>query len=298
MLTKYFTGTAAAGSGLGGLIYSLATNQMIKTIGLGWALRVLGIITCAVNVTCALLVRDRNKSIGSSALAFDHKLFLRPEFIFFLSWGVFSMLGYVVLNFSLPSYASSLGLSASQGTVLGAIFQLGQMLGRPPIGYFSDTFGRLNMGVVMTFLAGLFSLAIWIPAKTYGVLIFYSIIQGTVAGTFWAVVGAIGAELFGLKILPSVLSITWLVIVAPTLFSEPIGLGIVDDTPAGYLGTQIFVGMMYFAAAASLMYARAWKVGDKERQAAMTKREEDGLDGPGDNLVSPFIKRLLAMQKV
>lgn len=208
------------------------------------------------------------------------------------------MLGYVVLNFSLPNYASSLGLSANQGTILGALFQLGQMLGRPPIGYFSDTFGRLNMGVVMTFLAGLFSLAIWIPAKTYGVLIFYSIIQGTVAGTFWAVVGAIAAELFGLKILPSVLSITWLVIVAPTLFSEPIALAIVDDTAAGYLGTQIFVGIMYFAAAASLLCARAWKVGDKERQAATKKREEDGVDGPDGDVVSPFFKRLLALQKV
>jgi len=68
-------------------------------------------------------------------LAFDYKLFLRPEFCAFQLWGVFSMLGYVVLNFSLPNYAQSVvGLSASQGTILNACFQLGQMCGRPPIG--------------------------------------------------------------------------------------------------------------------------------------------------------------------
>lgn len=117
-------GTSAAGSGFGGLIYSLATNAMIKNIGLGWALRILGIVTCVVNLSCALLVKDRSKAIGSSQLAFDYKLFKRPEFCAFQAWSVFSMLGYVVLNFSLPNYARTIGLSAAQGTVIGAVFQL------------------------------------------------------------------------------------------------------------------------------------------------------------------------------
>ena len=56
-------------------------------------------------------------------------------------------------------------------------------LGRPFVGYFSDSFGRINMAGTCTFLAGLFSLVIWIFAKSYGVLIFFSIIVGTVAGT-------------------------------------------------------------------------------------------------------------------
>jgi len=122
-------GTSAAGSGFGGLVYSLATNAMIKNIGLGWALRILGIVTCAVNLVCALLVRDRSKAIGSAQLAFDYKLFLRLEFCAFEAWSFFSMLGYVVLNFSLPNYANSVGLTAAQGTVVGAVFQLGQVCG-------------------------------------------------------------------------------------------------------------------------------------------------------------------------
>ena len=98
------------------------------------------------------------------------------------------------------------------------------------------------MAIGTTVLAAIFSLAIWIPAKSYGVLVFYAIVQGTVAGTFWATVAPVGAELVGLKLLPSALSITWLVITLPMLFSEPIGLAIVDYTPAAYLGTQIFTG--------------------------------------------------------
>lgn len=180
-------GIGAAGSGLGGLIYSLSANAIIQRISLGWAFRILGIIAFAVNFTCAILVKDRNKQVGASQTLFDWRLLKRPEFLGILAWGFFSMLAYIVLLFSLPNYASSVGLTAHQGSIVGALLNLGQSLGRPPIGYFSDTFGRINMAATMTFLAGLFVLVIWTFATSFGVLVFFALIGGTVAGTFWAV---------------------------------------------------------------------------------------------------------------
>ncbi|KAG0649572.1 putative transporter ESBP6, partial [Hyphodiscus hymeniophilus] len=151
---------AAAGSGIGGLIYSLATNAMIKSISLGWAFRILAIVSCFVNVICTILVRDRNKAVGSVQMAFDVRLFKRPEFLLLLGWGFFSMLGYIVLLFSLPNYARSVGLSAQQGSVIGALLNMGQGLGRPFVGYFSDAAGRINLAGACTFLAGLFCFVI------------------------------------------------------------------------------------------------------------------------------------------
>jgi MFS family permease len=209
-------GISAAGSGIGGLMYSLAAQAMIKDIGLPWAFRTLGIIAFVVNTSCALLIRDRNKQIGSTLLSFDWRLFKRMEFVGLMSFGVFSMLGYVVLLFSLPNYARTVGLTAKQGSIIGALLNLGQSLGRPPIGYFSDSIGRLNMATSMTFLCGLFCLVIWMFAKSFGVIIFFAMIGGTVAGTYWAVVAPVTAEVMGLKRLPSALSITWLVLVLPT----------------------------------------------------------------------------------
>ena len=98
----------------------------IQSIGLGWAFRILAIVSCGVNVVCTLLVRDRNKAVGSVQMAFDIRLFRRPEFLLLLGWGFFSMLGYIVLLFSLPNYARSVGLSAKQGSVIGALLNLGQ----------------------------------------------------------------------------------------------------------------------------------------------------------------------------
>ena len=209
-------GIGSAGSGLGGMMYSLATNAMIDRLGVGWAFRILGIVSASVNIVCALLMRDRMKAIGARQLSFDYTLFKRKEYWLLLGWGFLTLMGYIVLLFSLPSYATSIGLTSKQGSVIGAVLNLGQGLGRPVIGICSDSAGRINLAGICTFLAGLFCFVIWIFAKTYGVLIFFAIIVGTVAGTIWAVIAPVGAEVVGLKDLPSALSLVWLVLVIPT----------------------------------------------------------------------------------
>lgn len=197
-------------------MYSLATNAMIDSLGVQWAFRILGILAFAVNVVCAILMKDRNKAIGASQMAFDYRLFKRPEYLLILAWGFFSMMGYITLLFSLPNYAVSIGLSAKQGSVIGALLNLGQGLGRPVVGIFSDSAGRINLAGACTFVGGLFCFVIWIFAKSYGVLIFFAIAVGTVAGTFWTTIAPVGAEVVGLKELPAALSILWVFLVVPT----------------------------------------------------------------------------------
>ncbi|KAL6702604.1 hypothetical protein ACN47E_001304 [Coniothyrium glycines] len=271
-------GISAAGSGLGGLIYSLSAQSLIK-------------------------------NIGSSQLSFDYRLFKRKEFVGLLAFGFLSMLGYVVLLFSLPNYARTIGLTAQQGSIVGAVLNLGQALGRPPIGYFSDSIGRLNMASSMTFLVGLFSLVIWMFAKSFGVLIFFAFLGGTVAGTYWAVCAPVTTEVVGLVDLPSALSITWLVLVIPTTFSEPIGLEIVAFNNQSYTGAILFTGWMYIGAAVCLWLVRAWKIGEMEESAIEEGKSETdahlGICSPPeqgsvsrDFRRSPFVKRIFVWRKV
>jgi len=99
---------------------------MIQTLGLNWAFRILAMLAFAVNILCTVLIRDRNKALGVVQLAFDVKLFKRKEFLLLQLWGFFSMLGYIVLLFSLPNYATSIGLSPKQGSIIGALLNVGQ----------------------------------------------------------------------------------------------------------------------------------------------------------------------------
>ncbi|KAI9722272.1 MAG: hypothetical protein M1812_001744 [Candelaria pacifica] len=298
-------GFAAGGSGIGGLIYSLATNAMIKSIGLAWAFRVLGMLAFVVNFISAILIRDRNKQIGAAQLAFDYRLFKRAEFLLLLGWGFFSMLGYIVLLFSLPNYALSIGLTAQQGSVIGALLNLGQGIGRPVVGYFSDSAGRINIAGSLTFFCGLICLVVWIFAKTYGVLIFFSLLAGTVAGTFWCTIAPVGAEVVGLKELPSALSITWIVLALPTTFSEAIALELRQAVGDIYLHAQVFTGFMYIGAALCMWFLRTWKIGELQK-TAMKKNEAESSTGARVDLVATtsqvdqpsLIKRLYVLERV
>ncbi|KAL8841718.1 MAG: hypothetical protein Q9176_003113 [Flavoplaca citrina] len=302
-------GIATAGSGIGGLMYSLATNAMIQSFGIGWAFRILGIVAFTVNAVCATLMKDRNKMIGVTQLAFDYTLFKRSEFLLTLSWGFFSMLGYIVLLFSLPSYATSIGLSSKQGSIVGALLNLGQGLGRPAVGMVSDSVGRINIAFLCTFVAGLLCLAIWIFAKSFGVLVFFSLLVGTVSGTFWTTIAPVEAEVVGLKILPSALTIVWIVLVLPTTCAEPIALELRRRTRNIYLHAQIFTGLMYIAAALSMWFLRAWKIAEIERVAAVEEKSPAEVDvvaaAPDDHTSqalgkpnSSVLRRLFAWRKV
>lgn len=267
-------GISASGSGFGGLLYSLATGSMIQTIGLAWSFRVLGILVLVVNASCATLVRDRHKIIGSRHEAFDMSLFKRVEYVLLSGYGFFSMLGYIALVFSLADYAKKIGLDASQAAVVSAVLNLGQGLGRPPTGYFSDSFGRINMAAATTFSCGVLTLVVWVFAKSYGVLLFFALAGGTVTGTFWATIGPVAVEVVGLKDLPSALNLEWLAIVLPCTFSEPIALEIVRQRE-DYLGTQLFIGFMYVAAAMCVLLLRGWKIGEMEELARLRHIESD-----------------------
>lgn len=85
------------------------------------------------------------------------------------------------------------------------------------------------------------------------------------------------AEVVGLKNLPAGLSITWVVLAVPCTFSEVIALEIAERTSSRYLGTQLFAGFMYIAAAGSLYCVRVWKVGELQRAALrQSNRHSDG----------------------
>ncbi|KLJ09560.1 hypothetical protein EMPG_15003 [Blastomyces silverae] len=268
------TSIAAAGSGIGGLTYSLATGSMISRFGLGWTFRILGIITFVVNLIAANLIRDRNKATGSQYKAFHFPLLKRPEFVLLQAWGFFSLLGYVVVLFSLPNFALSIGLTAHQGSIVGAVLNLGQGLGRPVVGLLSDRYGRLNMATIISIFCGVFCLAVWTPTQSMGLLCFFAIMVGTVAGTFWTTVVPVCAEVIGLQQLPSGLSLIWVLMVPPTTVAQPIAVLVKDDSKKNraYLYAQLFAGLTYFAGALCLWVVRGWKIGDNiaaaERKAA------------------------------
>lgn len=96
------TGITAAGSGIGGLIFSLSIRHIITTMGTPWAFRIVAVAIFVNNSICTYFTRDRNKFVNPNQRAFDLAILRRYEFLLTVAWGFFSMLGYVVILFSLP----------------------------------------------------------------------------------------------------------------------------------------------------------------------------------------------------
>jgi len=95
---------------------------VIRNLDLAWAFRILAVIVCVVNGVCCLLIRDRNAAVGAVHVAFHKQLFKRLEFYLFMIWGFFSMLGYTIVVYSISDYGRAVGLTATQGALLAALF--------------------------------------------------------------------------------------------------------------------------------------------------------------------------------
>ena len=108
-------GIATSGAGLGGLAYNLATGAAVEKLGLKWSYRLLAFCSLAGNLVASLLLKDRNKNVKPVQAAFNWREYSRIEVDLVLLWGVLTELGFMVLLYSLPNYATSIGLSPSQG---------------------------------------------------------------------------------------------------------------------------------------------------------------------------------------
>ncbi|KAM7184034.1 Major facilitator superfamily domain containing protein [Rhypophila sp. PSN 637] len=268
---------AAGGSGLGGLTYSLATNAMISNLGLAWAFRILAIISFVANGACTLTVRDRNKAVGAIHVAFHLPLFKRIEYWFYIGWGFFGIISYIIVVFSITDYAQVVGFTATQGSIAAAVFNVSQGIGRPVIGLASDRFGRLNVAGLGTLVACVTAFLLWILAgKHYPGLIIYALF-GVFAGVLWPCVAPVGAEVVGLQLLPSALSMYWLALVLPSTFAEVIGLCLRDHGVDGYIKVQTLTGALYIASFLSIWLLRSWKIQNMDALNLDEQQQEAGI---------------------
>lgn len=177
----------SAGSGVGGIIISLATTPMINNLSLAWSLQIIGIVSATMNILATCLIRNRNKVIRPPMHPFNIHLFRQLPVFLLLSWGFFSMLGYIVIMYSLSDFGRSIGLNASQASSVTAIMNLGTAVGRPCIGLLSDRYGRIEVAGLTTLATAVTIWGLWMPAQSYALTVVFALLNGGIAGVFWMV---------------------------------------------------------------------------------------------------------------
>ena len=273
---------------------------MLEGSGPPLTFRILAICAFVANFVAIALIHDRNKLQKPNQAAFNYKLLKRQEIWLIVGWGYLSEFGYTILLYSLPNYARRIGLDAHQGAIVGALINLGILIGRPFTGYLSDTLGRINMATVTTGLCGVACLVIWIFVKGFGVLCFFAILAGILCGTFWATVAPVGADVAGLSEVPSTLAVVLFCMVLPTTctfnrplskpltwlipcleVAEPVGLALRRSTGDVYLDVQIFTGFMFIGASICNLFLRGWKINQTEKEAVAKRERGQELEERG-----------------
>jgi nitrate/nitrite transporter NarK len=148
-------GISAAGSGIGGSVFSFAIGAMIDNLSLAWSVRIIGISTLFMNTLATAFIRDRNADTQPKQRPFDRELLCRVKVLLLLAWSFFSTPGYITLLYSLSEFALSIGLSRDRATQMTATLNAGTAIVRPFISIASDRFGRFEIAAGLTFLCGL-----------------------------------------------------------------------------------------------------------------------------------------------
>ncbi|KAK0665681.1 putative monocarboxylate transporter [Cercophora samala] len=277
-------GIATAGSGFGGLGYSLLAGKLIATYGIPWTWRIMSFMMFFCNFICGLLVRESpvtkspaDNTPASKPSSFSFRIFTRPQVVLILIWGFIVELGYVSLFFSLPSHATSLGLDLNQGSTVQALMSLGIGIGRPCVGWVSDKHGRINTALFMTLFCGLISVTLWTHARSYAPLLVFAFLSGISSGTFWSTANPIVTEVVGLRDSSATYSAVCLVMALPATFGEAIALQFVDENRtdnAKFWPSQVYVGCTYFAGATALLMLRGWRVWQLQKNSGLVEDPE------------------------
>ncbi|PNH29347.1 hypothetical protein VD0002_g3146 [Verticillium dahliae] len=277
-------GLSTSGAGIGGLIYSLVTKTAIDRFGVHWTYRILAVCALIANVVASLFLRETGGKARRVArrdeLRFNPRDFGRVEVLLVMIWGIATELGYIVLLYSLPSYAASVGMTPTQGSVANALLNLGLGLGRPLVSYFSDTVGRINMAMLMTALCAVFCFALWIPAQGFALLGVFAVLAGATCGTFWGTITPVLVEVVGMKKMAGTFGVVCLSMVLPTTFAEVAAIEMsVGSDGKDFTSAQVFVAFMFVAGALSVWMLRSWKIFDSEteRPVAPAPRSRYGV---------------------
>ncbi|ORX65729.1 MFS general substrate transporter [Linderina pennispora] len=247
-------GIVVAGSGIGGLWLTPATDSMIKNLGTGWSLRITGIIIIAVNSVSSIFMRNRLK-VQSRDKVVDFGLLRDIRFMFIFAGSICATTGYFTPFFDMPTYAAKVvhmeeNLASNLVTIINAASTAGRVL----TGQIAVILGNINALVLCMCIAALSLLVLWLPFETPGTVIACTIIYGFFCGGFISLLPVIIANLWGVNRIATIIGLLYIANFIGTLCGAPSSSAILDNIGHGtnFRPTIAFSGC--FMAAAFLMF--------------------------------------------
>ncbi|KAI2777126.1 MFS general substrate transporter [Daldinia loculata] len=262
-------GVAATAGSVGGLVFPLYLQAVIPELGFAWSTRIIGFILLFLSAIANLLVRSRlPPSTHPIRILPDWTLFKDVKFtlccigVWFMEWGIFTPLTYIV------SYAAAHGQDANDAYTFLAILNAGSFFGRFLPGFLADRFGRFNVITITNALCVVTILAFWLPAgDSRALLIVFAVTFGFASGSNLGLYPVCIGQLCDARDYGRVYSTAVMVGSFGTLTALPIAgalLEISSDERQGWLALILFAALSYAISTSCFLGARvlavSWKV--------------------------------------
>ncbi|RKP04838.1 major facilitator superfamily domain-containing protein, partial [Thamnocephalis sphaerospora] len=257
------TGVAVSGSGIGGLVFGPLTRVLIDTVGFRWCLRYTAIGSFVIFVVAVLLARDSQIQATRQKII-DVSLLKRADFAALTMMTTLAIFGYIIPFYFLPSYATFIGLSTTDGALFVGLTTGINAAGRIFLGYAADVLGRVNTLFTCVLFTGVTVLLIWTFSTSYGVLLLFVLLYGFIAGGFVSLLPVVMAELVGRSfelriILDAIIESSRSTL--GYLFGPPIAGALLDATApnTSYLPVQLFCGITTVLASTFVAWLRVMR---------------------------------------
>lgn len=254
---------AVSGSGVGGLVFTLSMQRVISVSSVHWALRAEAIISSSLALIAIILTRTRSKHHQVEFTLYDIQCLKCAGFWLLCFYLVTCTFAYVIILYTLPNFTTTLGYTAREGSIVGAMTQVGFCIGRPLAGYISDKIGPTTVTSFSYYVSAILAFAIWIPARNLATAIAFALLEGIFMGTVFPTIASIIVRLVGISKLNVAFCTLWIFLAIAGIFSEVIGVSMTsgdhgkNDTTV-YRHTAIFAGLSFFACASSMLLLRGY----------------------------------------
>lgn len=177
------TGIAIGGSSIGGIIYPIAFRHLQPSLGFGWATRVIGFITLALDLTAIVTMWTKLPPKPPRAL-FQPAAFKSWAYTFYCIGFAIGFVGLYVPMFYIQVYALTRGgVDTNYAFYLLSILNASSFFGRVFPAFLVGKTGPMNLLVSCSFAAGIFCLC-WIVINSMAGLTIFAVLYGFFAGAY------------------------------------------------------------------------------------------------------------------
>lgn len=256
-------GISSVGSPVAGSLFPIIFSRLEKSIGFGWATRVIAFILLGTSAVPIAFMRTRVPPSGKGRAIIDLSVVSDAPYVLFVTAGFFAFLALYVPFFYITLYATSHKLVGEGfAPYLVTLLNAGSIVGRIVPNALADRFGSLNVAICCMAASAILNFA-WLGVGNMAGLVVYVLLYGAFSGGVVSLTPSVLTSLApDLGQVGTRMGMGFLVCGVAILIGTPIAGEILgDEQHARWLETKLFSALGLVVAAGFYMGSRylLWK---------------------------------------